>query len=401
MKSNQESCICCHKTTFDDTEKVFEFNDSIICATCVILINQYLTSVSQVNQSSTPQLERPNNSLSILTPSEIVNFLNEDVIKQEKAKTKFAIALYQHIQRINNPNIEYKSNVLCFGPTGSGKTELARAISKILQVPMVVVDCSRYSPTGYIGDSPQSMIEHLLVESNYNIGVAEKGIIVLDEVDKLSTRNHAEHKSLKEGVQQEILKIAEGTKILIRQQQREFLINTSKILFIASGAFVDLPSVMGLKKEKEISLFDQAASKEAKVESGWQEKVTSKDIEKFGFIPEFLGRFPIVTYTEELSIDDFIHILLKTKKSAINQLASILLLDGITFEIERELLVSIATEAKKSDLGARALSGVIERHLESIFMNIDKYRNRHLLISPKGIQFLDPALSQGFVHTVV
>jgi len=393
--SSSVVCGSCKKNDFGPDDRVFEFETFSLCSTCVVLVNQYLSSAGQDQNQSEREFDRDNLSNQNLVPSEIVKILDEDVIKQEGAKKKFAIALFQHIRRISNPKIEYKSNILCIGPTGSGKTELSRAVSKIMQVPMVIVDCSRYSPTGYVGDSPQTMIEQLLAESGYNQALAEKGIIVLDEIDKITTNSGSDQRNLKEGVQQEILKITEGTKVLVRQQQREFVIDTSKILFIASGAFATLPKVMGLEKVKEINLMGPAQIIAEKNEIKWQERVTTKDLKNYGFIPEFLGRFPIVTFTEELSIEDFVQILTKTKKSAINQLSEILLLDGITFEIDPSLLLDIATEAKKSDLGARSLAGVMERYLEPIFMDIEKYRNRHLQITKNEIQIKEITLARG------
>jgi ATP-dependent Clp protease ATP-binding subunit ClpX len=318
-------------------------------------------------------------------PTAIKAFLDDHVIGQEKAKVDLSIAVYNHYRRreailegVNLGDVEIqKSNILLMGPSGVGKTELARTIAKLLNVPFCVGDATRLTQAGYVGDDVESLIQGLLMDARGDIELAQWGICFIDEFDKLARKSGRSGSGVRdvggEGVQQSILKMLEGTVISIPRgpgaragmMSVSDEVDTSNILFICAGSFAGIEEVIGARINNRAHVGFGSVDRQKLDKTSTYMAVTDEDILEFGLIPELLGRLPVVTTCIDLTEAEMIRIITVPKNAILKQFTALFKLDGIDLQFDDEALVAIAREAKKRPTGARALRAIIESALSS------------------------------------
>lgn len=376
-KKDKEIAMCsfCGRTE-DLVEKLISGPEIFICDKCIRLCMEIV------------EKKPVHHELRLLKPQEIKTALDAYVIGQEKAKKTIAVAVYNHYKRIRalsgeKPEIEYsKSNVLLLGPTGSGKTLMARTLASILDVPFAIADATTLTEAGYVGEDVENIILRLVQAADYDIARAEMGIIYVDEIDKLrkTTSNVSITRDVSgEGVQQALLKIVEGTVANVppkggrKHPNQEYIrVNTQNILFIVGGAFVHLDKMVAKRLGKSTIGFDAAESRVFDIQETnyLLSKVEPEDLIEFGMIPEFVGRFNSIANCNELTVEDLVSILVTPKNAIIKQYQYLFAGENVQLHFSEEALRAMAEKAKRSDTGARALRMIVEGLLLELMFEI-------------------------------
>lgn len=351
-----------------------------ICIDCLEICNEKIGEIFA---------DKISDKINLKKPYEIKKELDKYVIGQEETKKILSVAVYNHYKRINyKGKVEIqKSNIFLIGPTGSGKTYLMQTLAKILDVPLVIVDATSFTEAGYVGEDVDNILVALLQKTGQDVKKAEKGIVFIDEIDKIAKSNDTRGRDIGgEGVQRALLKMIEGSEISVAInnglfEKNKVTINTKDILFVFGGAFVGLDKIRNDRLNKNNVNMGFIKNNLENSFNYQSDEIIQEDLIKFGFIEEFVGRVPIITELKKLTKEDLVNILIKPKNAILKQYIELFEMDGIKIKFDYDTIEYIAEMALRKNMGARGLKAIIEKHMLELMYSLPKQKKKEFVIT--------------------